>query len=43
MITQLSNPADIDREFWADKSMTPKQLKDVRSFAKFADTKMSKK
>lgn len=42
MITQLSNPADIDREFWADKSMSYRQLKDVRTFKKFADAKMSK-
>jgi hypothetical protein len=42
MITQLSNPADIDREFWADKSMSYRQLKDVHTFKKFADAKMNK-
>ena len=38
-----SRCVNIYRTFWSDKSMTPTQLKDVRSFAKFADTKMSKK
>lgn len=33
----------IYRTFWADKSMTPSQLKDVRSFTKFADAKMNEK
>lgn len=31
----------IYRTFYADKSMSPKQLKDVRSFTKFVDEKMN--
>lgn len=42
-VTVGSRAVNIYRTFWADKSMTPSQLKDVRSFAKFADTKMSEK
>ena len=33
----------IYRTFWTDKSMSYKQLKDVRSFTKFADAKMNEK
>ncbi len=38
-----SRAVNIYRTFWADKSMTRKQKKDVRSFAKFADEKMNTK
>ena len=34
---------NIYRTFFTDKSMTPRQLKDVRSFSKFADAKMNNK
>lgn len=34
---------NIYRTFWADKTMTWKQMKDVRSFKKFADEKMSER
>lgn len=33
---------NIYRTFWTDKSMSYRQLKDVRTFKKFADAKMSK-
>ena len=32
----------IYRTFWTDKSMTYKQLKDVRTFKKFADENMKR-
>ena len=38
-----SRAVNIYRTFWADKSMTYKQMKDVRTFKKFADAKMSEK